>query len=286
MATKDKFNPLIEVTNDSLYTPEVREWSMKKYTLVRSYCDIFTAGMRYKWKQLVYIDLFAGAGYAKITETGKYYLSSALLAMSIPNPFTKYIFCEQDKARFEALKARVDRDFSHLDVTLINGDSNKCIDEVVKAIPKYNKTNTLLPFCFVDPYSLNLKFSTIDALGKGLMDFLILQALHMDANRNLDNYMRDENTKIADYLGMDNWRNLFEEDAMTNRKNFVKFLADHFQAKMVELGYQTKKHMHQIRSKERNLPLYYLSFYSKHERGEKFFEAVKKRASPQLNLDF
>ncbi len=67
----DKFNPQIEVEPDGLFTPTVREWSLEKYKLVGSYCDIFTNGMKKKWNQLVYIDLFAGAGYAKIKENNK-----------------------------------------------------------------------------------------------------------------------------------------------------------------------------------------------------------------------
>ena len=58
----DKFNPQIEVKPDGLFTPIVREWSLEKYKLVGSYCDIFTNGMKNKWNQLVYVDLFAGAG--------------------------------------------------------------------------------------------------------------------------------------------------------------------------------------------------------------------------------
>ncbi|HTR81352.1 MAG TPA: hypothetical protein VMM58_06940, partial [Bacteroidota bacterium] len=73
----DKFNPQIEVKSDGLFTPEVREWSLEKYKLVGSYCDIFTNGMKNKWDQLVYIDLFAGAGYAKVKENNKIYKSSA-----------------------------------------------------------------------------------------------------------------------------------------------------------------------------------------------------------------
>ena len=91
--------------------------------------------------------------------------------MSVPTPFTKYILCEQDDERFEALSARVKRDFSHLNCELIHGDSNTNVSKVIKAIPSFSKGNTLLPFCFVDPYSLNLNFSTIKALGQTLMDF-------------------------------------------------------------------------------------------------------------------
>lgn len=282
----DKFNSLIQVKSDGLFIPTVREWSLEKYKLVGSYCDIFTKGMKFKWNQLVYIDLFAGAGYATIKETNKVYLNSALLAMSIPTPFTKYILCEQNDERFEALSARVNRDFSHLNCELIHGDSNTNIDKVTKAIPSFGKGNTLLPFCFVDPYSLNLNFSTIKSLGgTTLMDFLILQALHMDANRNFDIYLNEENKRIAQYLGLNNWRELFEKDGIVNRKDFVKFLAEKFQEQMKEFGYQTTKHMHQIRSNEKNLPLYYLSFYSKHPTGEKFFKEVQKRIRPQLSLD-
>lgn len=282
----EKFNPQIQVESDQLFIPEVRAWSLEKYKLVGSYCDIFTNGMKYKWNQLVYVDLFAGAGYAQILETGKIYKNSALIAMSIPNPFTKYILCEKDPVRFEALKTRVNRDFKHLNVELIQGDSNLNIDKVLKAIPEYQRGNTLLPFCFVDPYSLNLNFSTVASLGKrGLMDFLILQALHMDANRNFDTYIKDENSKIADYLGMENWREIYEKKGLTYRKDFVKFLADQYQEQMKSLGYQNTKHMHKISSNVKNLPLYYLSFFTKNPTGEKFFKEVQKRTKLQMSLN-
>lgn len=281
----ERFNSQIEVQNDGLFTPDVREWSLEKYKLVGSYCDIFTTGMKNKWDQLVYIDLFAGAGYAKIEESGKTFRNSALLAMSIPIPFTKYILCEQDPQRFEALNQRVRRDFPHLNCELIQGDSNKNIDKVLKAMPPYGKGNTLLPFCFVDPFSLNLHFNTISTLGKGLMDFLILQALHMDANRNFDSYFKDESTKIENYLGNANWRELMEKDGIAYKKDFVKFLADQYQSQMRELGYQENKLMHQIRSNEKNLPLYYLAFFSKNPRGEEFFKKVQKRLTSQTSLE-
>jgi three-Cys-motif partner protein len=280
------FDPLMNVPDDGLFTPEVRSWSLEKYNLVGCYCDIFTSGMKNKWDQLIYIDLFAGAGYSKIKETGKVYKSSALIAMSVPNPFTKYILCEQDPERFEALKTRVERDFSHLNYELILGDSNQNIDPVLNSIPNFKRGNTLLPFCFVDPYSLDLSFSTIAKLGKNLMDFLILQALHMDANRNFEKYFKDENQKVANYLGNDQWRDDLEKDECANRKDFVKFLADQYQIKMISLGYKPEKHMHQIRSNEKNLPLYYLAFYSKHERGEDYFTKVQKRVKQQLTLEF
>jgi three-Cys-motif partner protein len=281
----EKFDPIIEVDDDELYIPTVRAWSLEKYKLTGSYCDIFTGGMKYKWDQLVYIDLFAGAGYARIKEMGRVYKNCVLIALSVPTSFTKYILCEEDPVRFEALKLRVERDYSHLNVELIFGDSNKNIEQVKKAIPTFGKGNTLLPFCFVDPYSLNLKFPTISALAKGLMDFLILQALHMDANRNFDIYMKEESVIISDYLGMANWREVFDKNSTSNKKDFVRFLAEQYQKQMNKLGYINNKQMHQIRSNEKNLPLYYLAFYSKNERGIDFFKQVQKRVTGQNKLE-
>ena len=272
-----RFNPHIIVEPDGLFTPEVRSWSLEKYKLVGGYCDIFTSGMKDKWNQLVYIDLFAGAGYATILESGKTYFSSALIAMSIPHPFTKYILCEGDPERFEALRERVGKKFNHLDVTLIKGDSNQVIDQVYNLIPAYKKGNTVLTFCFVDPFSLNLHFRTIETLGsKRLVDFLILQALYMDGNRNLAKYLKEENEKIALYLGNENWREEFNKDNKDYSANFVKFLADQYFYKMKSLSYIPEKNMCQIRSNERNLPLYYLSFYSKHSKGIDFYKRVEK----------
>jgi len=279
-----KFNPHIFVSDDGQYTPTVRKWYLEKYKLVGHYCDIFTTGMRKKWDQLVYIDLFAGSGYSRIKETKTTYLNSALIAMSVPFPFNKYILCENDKNRFEALSLRVKRDFSHLNCELIFGDSNSNVLEIQQSIPSFRKGNTLLSFCFVDPYSLNLNFNTIRTLGKNLVDFLILQALHMDANRNFETYLKSENTRISDYLGITNWRELFEFSYNTRRKYFIKFLADQYQEQMCKLNYERGNNMHQIRSNEKNLPLYYLSFYSKDPRGIDFFKKIKKRVDPQLSL--
>lgn len=279
------FDPIIETKDDGLFIPDVGEWSIEKYKLVGGYCEIFSTGMKDKWNQLVYIDLFAGAGYSRIKGTGKVLYSSSLIALSVPYPFTKYILCEKDPERFAALEDRVRRDFPNRNVALICGDSNENIDQVIEAIPRFRRGNTLLPFCFVDPFSLNLKFSTIKALGgNSLMDFLILQALHMDANRNFAVYLEEENEKIADYLGMPDWRERFKEKGLPTRKDFVRFLAEQYEKQMASINYKTAGKRHQIRSRAKNLPLYYLAFYSKHPRGNEFFDNVNHYLNPQGKL--
>jgi len=60
------------IKDDGLETPEVGIWAQDKYNLVQTYCDIFTNSMKPpKWQFLAYIDLFAGAGFARIRETSE-----------------------------------------------------------------------------------------------------------------------------------------------------------------------------------------------------------------------
>src|SRR5579871_4602746 len=125
-----KFNPIISVEDDGLKLPDpVGSWSEKKYSLMGGYCEIFNKGIKNKFSNRVYIDLFAGAGYAPIKGKNKILKSSSLIALSIPTPFTKYIFCELDGDKLSALEKRVKRDHPDKDVIFIQGDSNISVDK-------------------------------------------------------------------------------------------------------------------------------------------------------------
>ncbi len=228
-----KFNTLIEVKDDGLCIPEVRQWSEEKYRLIGAYGNIFTTSMRNKWNNLVYLDLFAGAGYSKIKETGKIYRSSPLIALSLPYKFTHYIFCEENPKKIDSLRKRVARDFPDKNVTFIEGDINEKIEILKSKIPIPSKGNTVLSFSFIDPYSLNLKFSTIQSLGSSFaMDFLILLATGMDANRNLKYYLKEGNLKVDNFIGNENWRNEFSG----NRFDFIPYLSKAYDKGMTALG--------------------------------------------------
>lgn len=282
----NKFNPIIEAHDDNLIIPEVRIWSRQKWSLMGAYANIFSRGMRFRWDRLVYIDLFSAAGFSRIKKTGKIYYSSALIAMSLPVKFDKYILCEKNPEYMDALKHRVNRLFPELDVSFVQGDTNEKIEEITGEIPPYSRENTLLPFCFVDPYSLNLHFNTIKYLSKGKkgkMDFLILLALHMDANRNLGNYLNDNSKKIELFVGDSSWRDEFQ-NYETSNKAFIRYLADKYDQNMIQMGYVQPANKFQVRSSRKNLPLYYLAFYSKDARGNDFYNKVRKTATGQIDL--
>lgn len=282
--SRRNFNPIIQVEDDGLYIPEVGSWGDEKYKLVGGYCEIFTTGMKNHWDSLVYIDLFAGAGYAKIKGTNKIRMSSALIALSISHQFNKYIFCEEDERCMNALKKRVEKHFPVANVEFIQGNSNHLIDNIIQKIPRHSYEEKVLRFCFVDPFSLNLNFDTIRKLSNvGKIDFLILLALHMDGNRNLFNYISENSNKVDLFIDDLSWREPFKKGDLA-AKDFIKFLAKKYDNNMQLLNYKEPVKKHLVKIDDINVPLYYLAFYSKHERGNDFYSKVEKYLSPQQTL--
>jgi len=144
----------------------------------------------------------------------------------------------------------------------------------------------VLSFCFVDPFSVGLRYRTIRRLATDrFIDFLILLALGMDANLNLPLYLQAEHQRLEEFVDNPNWRE--EWRAAKDRGHaFIPFLAAQYGRAMAGLRYLgtplTK--MYPVRSDEKNLPLYYLAFFSRHRLGYDLWDEVLKYAEPQLPL--
>lgn len=175
--------------DDGLPLEDVGAWAETKYRLVGLYDALFSTGMKYKWNCRVYIDLYAGPGYSQVRNTDKILLGSPLLALKLADPFDKYILCEENERSLDALQQRVKREAPGANAVFIRGDCNTEIDRICAEIPAAHTGNTVLSLCFVDPYNLGIKFSTLRKLSARFTDFLCLLALHMDANRNYAQYV-------------------------------------------------------------------------------------------------
>src|SRR6266567_1761669 len=255
----------IRVTDDGLACPEIRRWAETKYRLIALYDELFASGMKNKWHQRVYIDLYSAAGYGRIKGTETILMGSPLIALTVAHPFDKYIFCEEDEGLLDALKARVKRIAPNAEVTYIPGSCDDKIADICAAIPKFSSTNKVLSLCMVDPFDFGIKFNTIRKLSTVFVDFLVLLAVGMDANRNYAHYVDGEHKKIDEALGNTDWRERWRNKHV-NRKNFMPFLAGEFALSMETLNYLAQRldQMKLVKSDERNLPLYYLALFSRH----------------------
>src|SRR6185437_291286 len=127
--------------DDGLRCPDVGSWAETKYRLLALYDELFSTGMKYKWDKRVYVDLYAGAGYARVKGTKGILKGSPILALGVTHPFDKYIFCEESPELLEALKKRVARTAPQATVAYGPGDCDSQIAEICKEISKASATN-------------------------------------------------------------------------------------------------------------------------------------------------
>lgn len=273
------------VDDDGLAAPAVGSWAQTKYRLLALYDELFSTGMKNKWDRRVYVDLYAGAGYSRIRGTNKFLTASPLIALTVSHPFDKYIFCEGKEDLLDALRTRVNRTRPEADVAFIGGNCDREIDRILDQIPKPSPGNKVLSLCVVDPFDFGLKFETLRKLSSYFVDFVVLLAIGMDANRNYDRYVDGDSTKIDEALGNTDWRDRWK-DVGISRSDFRPFLAEEFSRSMESLGYQkTPLHrMKLVRSAEKNLPLYYIALFSRNPIASKFWDEVLKYSTEQKSL--
>jgi three-Cys-motif partner protein len=276
-----KFNPIQYVEDDGLPYMEVGNWAQKKYKLVGKYCDIFTSGMKNKWN-LAYLDLFSGPGYVKNKSSGQLMRGAGMLALGLPNPFDFYVFNDISEASARALRTRIKRDFPYANHKVFNADANSCVGEMLNSIPHFPNDKGTLIFCFLDPYSLNLDFNTVRVLGQNQVDILVLHALQMDARRNHRIYSEDTSTVVGKFTGNPNWKNVFGGYEQTPT-GFMKFVSEEFDRSISNIGYKPADVKERIENNA-GAGLYYLCFYSKHDRGIEFFEKIRKTGNDQYEL--
>lgn len=276
-----------DLEDDGLPTASVGRWALKKYEVHARYAHMFATGMKNQWSQRCYLGLCTGPGRAQVRSTGEYVETSAMTALRLPDPFTKYIFCDEDEAAMESLRRRASRVESRPDISWIEGDVNDKVGEILDHMPSFNAENRLLSLCFLDPYATNIRFDTIRELGsRYIMDFLIVLPLGMDARRNLRRYMEPGWTRIDDFLGDPDWREK-HEDARARGENNIHFLARQFSKQMTTLDYEetAPREMIPIRSTKKNLLLYLVGLFTKNPRGKDFWRKAISGAGSQRRLD-
>jgi three-Cys-motif partner protein len=271
---------------DNLICPVVGAWAEDKHRLVSLYATLFSSGMKYKWDKRVYVELYAGAGYSKIRGTSRVISGSPLRALKLKDPFDKYVFCEELPEKLAALRSRVKLHAASENVEYVEGDCNLRSEEILAAIPHGSTQDRVLTLCFADPFDIGLKFDTIRKLAKArFIDFLITLALGMDANRNYEQYVKEDAVKIDEFLGSTSWRERWST-AQWDAIKFTRFLADEFSKSMATLGYIPPPFytMKEVRSHDKNLPLYRLALFSRKERAYQFWDQVLKYSTDQAGF--
>lgn len=278
----------MDVRDDGLYTGEdVGKWAEDKHALVSYYAKLFATGMKDKWHERIYIELYAGSGYSKIRNTTRIISGSPLQALALEHPFDKYIFCEANPVALGALRTRVEKIAPSAKVAYIQGDCNKRVGDILSEISPHSSGHRVLSLCFVDPYDIGIKFETLHKLSDRFVDFLVLLALYMDANRNYENYVKDAAVKIDEFLGSPTWREEWKARQLEGTP-FPQFLAEEFSKSMETLQYRSQPFykMKPVKIAEMNVALYRLALFSRSAVAYTFWDQVLKYTTPQTAFDF
>lgn len=272
--------------DDGLYTPKIKAHSLKKIRIHDYYVSVFSTSMKKRWPQRAYLGLYSGPGRAEIEYTGEIVETTALSALRMKYPFTKYIFVDNDPRCIEALAGRIAALPRDHDVELIQADVTEATPQILSAMPSFSLGRGLLSFCFIDPFSADLDFEVIRRLSRYKMDFLILLMLGRDVRTNFRRYLEDpEDTRIARLIDDPDWRDEWVSKGMPERR-LIRFLLGKFDEAMTRLGYEGIRpgEAHDVRIKGKNVYLYSLVLYSRDRLAKKFWRETLKGTDEQFTL--
>jgi three-Cys-motif partner protein len=166
-------------------------WTYQKIQIVELYAKAYLQIMKqYSYWKLMYFDGFAGTGEIKIEGKmeSQTIEGAAKRIMSIDEPriFDMYYFVELDKRKAEKLRESLEQ-LRKTGVYVVSDDCNVKLKSLAKylkgEVGKDGKSYRVL--AFIDPFGMNLNFSSIEEL-KGLgVDMWILAPTGIGANRLL-----------------------------------------------------------------------------------------------------
>jgi three-Cys-motif partner protein len=165
------------------------QWTKDKIDIVEAYAKAYLNIMnKHRNFKLIYFDGFAGSGTVKQTEGAGYrsIAGSATRILSIEKPkvFDLYYFVEKCPDFCSRLALLITNQFQERKVKVVSEDCNKKLIDLARFLKKIeNKYYKVL--AFIDPYGMQVKWSSVEAL-KGLgVDLWILISTGVGVNRML-----------------------------------------------------------------------------------------------------
>ncbi|MDP2858819.1 MAG: three-Cys-motif partner protein TcmP [Bacillota bacterium] len=149
-------------------SPRMGQWSKDKLSLLGQYLHAYSVIMskqKAKWLQSYgYVDAFAGPGQYSDVEHRVYVEGSPRVALACEPPFDEFWFVERSPRRLDQLKQLVACDFPNLTprVNFCHGDANAVLKDEI--LPLVTLSNHRRGFLFLDPYGLDVHFSTLQSV--------------------------------------------------------------------------------------------------------------------------
>jgi three-Cys-motif partner protein len=234
----------------------------RKHHFLRNYCGITTKSMRKKWR-LVYLDVMAGPGLCKISDTGEEFPGSPFVALD--HEFHEFILIESESRLADALKQRVAR---HPKASQVKVHQENWVDLLKQGQLRF--TDDTLVVAFVDPTGISqVPMKAMLQLAKNQrIDLLVTIQHSLGITWNVPQYIKSESERTAldAFLNSADWRKWKWKDP----SEFARMAIDAFSQRIQQEGFIGTRHI----SVPVDQPLYRFTLFSRHPRAEKFWNEI------------
>lgn len=185
-------------------------WTKQKIHIVESYAKAYLTIMKNRpYWSLLYFDGFAGTGEIN-TENDDFEITEGaakkILNIDKPRPFDMYYFVELDCSKKEKLEKTISTNYPYKQQVFVQAaDCNEKLLDLAKFLKSKEGKNYKV-LAFIDPYGMELKWKSLEALKDLGIDLWILVPTGVGANRLLK---KDGNIsdawilRLVQFLGID-----------------------------------------------------------------------------------
>jgi len=184
---------------------------------------MFATGMKHKFDNRVYVELFAGPGRCRFTDNKE---SPGSPLEMIDFEFTKFVFIEKNIAAARALETRIAK-YQKADLAQVYcGDCAEAVGKIV--LP----STRCLALTFIDPTGIShCPFTLIQTLRQRAKTDLLINFPHgLGLKMNQHQYTATSGQKsiVTQFLGTDRWTKFLERkpaDFVRGVLNIYRFLS-------------------------------------------------------------
>jgi len=210
----------------SIEKPYGGDWTKRKLEILRGYLNAYTKALKDRPSKdkpfkLMYIDAFAGTGKVELKTNSKdldireFIDGSAEIAVKIYNkkPFDKFVFIEQDYARYKKLSNLKHR-YTSRNIEVVNDDSNDYLQKLCDSWRTEYGQNWR-GVLFLDPFATQVNWATIESVAKTkALDTWILFpvssiARMLPKNREPEEISELWKQRLTRIFGDESWRGLY-----------------------------------------------------------------------------
>lgn len=191
-----------------------------KLAVVESYLKAYTTALRNRFRELWYIDAFAGTGSRttrvivrgggifdeRPVEIIDHRRGSAKIAIDVHPKFDRLVFIEKNPAYCAELR-RLKELHKDRDITVIEGDANSSIQKQIA----WDGWRFARGVCFLDPYGMEVEWATLEAIAQtkaiDVWFLFPLSGLYRQAARSFADIDESKRAALTRMFGSEQWIN-------------------------------------------------------------------------------